>query len=177
MPNEWPPFTVILDPHCSVDFEGNQIIEHKASQKAGPMRRRGHYYSNTISLQNHRSLMILTTKFSNKKPFRIISPTFMAATAMMLEKWQIHAILWANYDLVNLAATQSKRNGVCRSKVSAQLNSCIAQPLTIKDTVVVLRFTKYTILHSTYILYACILYMYMLLYIFKRRYVSFPHYM
>jgi len=24
----------------------------------------------------------------------------------MLEKWQIHAILWANYDLVNLAATQ-----------------------------------------------------------------------
>ena len=95
-----------------MDFEGNQIIEHKASQKAGPMRRRGHYYSNTISLQNHRSLMILTTKFSNKKPFRIISPTFMAATAMMLEKWQIHAILWANYDLVNLAATESKRNGV-----------------------------------------------------------------
>ena len=55
--------------------------------------------------------MILTTKFSNKKPFRIISSTFMAATAaMMLEKWQIHAILWANYDLVNLAATESNPN-------------------------------------------------------------------
>ena len=52
-----------------------------------------------------------TTKFSNKKPFRIISSTFMAATAaMMLEKWQIHAILWANYDLVNLAATESNPN-------------------------------------------------------------------
>ena len=65
--------------------------------------------------------MILTTKFSNKKPFRIISSTFMAATAaMMLEKWQIHAILWANYDLVNLAAIESKRNGVWdRSRLRA----------------------------------------------------------
>ena len=93
-----------------MDFEGNQIIEHKASQKEEGTEQ----LLLTPTPYQYRIIgawWYCTTKFSNKKPFRIISSTFMAATAaMMLEKWQIHAILWANYDLVNLAATESNPN-------------------------------------------------------------------